>query len=620
MNNVNLTEKQLEASKHFKGTALTLAVPGSGKTTLLLHRINYLIEVCGVDPKSILTLTFSKASADDMSQRFATIATSNKSLFMTIHKFSYKIVMSYFKSIGRPIVLLDDTNIEKRKMIQSIYKKYNPEYLTDEVYDDILSDIGLINNLMIDENDENFNKSKLKTDYSFKISRDFKAAKKAKNYIDFDDMILIAIKVLEKNPKALEFYQNLYQYVQVDEAQDTSKLQFELINLISLPTNNLFLVADDDQSIYGFRGAYPEYLLNFKNFYPEGSIYYIEHNFRSTESITSKCSKLIKNNMSRFDKEMIPTRDKGGDVKVICFDDQYNRNKHILEYIANKPSSETVGILFRNKISAITVIDMLEINNIDFYIKDVPKALNNHWIYKDIMAFFNLALVEEDLDSFCQISYKMNAYISREMVSYVKENIRMKSVFNTLISIPFLEDYQVRTQEITYNTFLDIKKHTPSYGVQLIEIELGYLEYLKKLSTRTGLGMQPLRNHIEIVKTIAEQFYTPYELISRLEYLRDYFKSIRKNSVSKENITLSTIHSSKGLEFDTVFLIDINSNVFPPKKSVDASDDGDFTLLEEERRLMYVGMSRARTKLEILHCNLINGVSNKKSLFIDEIL
>lgn len=601
---MQLTQSQREASEHFKGPALTLAIPGSGKTTLLLHRLIYLVEEEKVAPENILTLTFSKSSADDMQARFRdTFKTVPYHFtFMTIHKFAYGILKQYMKHTGNSLTLLTQY-AERYAILSGIYQKYYHSPLSEEDYETLSNEFGLIYNLQLKEKATEGHSFSF--DSIFSMIKDFHTYKKEHHLIDFDDMLVYAIQILKKNPKVLAFYRKQYPFIQVDEAQDTSKLQYTLIEMLA---THLFLVADDDQSIYGFRGAYPEYLLDFPQKYPEAKLYYLKDNFRSNANIVYCSKAIIENNSVRFDKPMEAFHDPTSKPRLITFDDLVDRNDYLLDQI--RSSEGTQAILYRNRASSLSLIDLLDRENIDFYIKEAPVAELNHFMINDITHFMLLAMMPQDVESFKRIAFKMNGYISREMVNYISERIISRNIFDILADAPFMADYQSRTQEKLKAQFDDLSRLRPYDAIHFIESELGYLDYLNKNKDRLGYTMNFARTRLDAYKAIARYTKSTFDFINRIETLKANLSLMDASDKSKR-VTLSTIHSSKGLEFDRVYMVDVNDQVFP-------SPDPD--LLEEERRLFYVGLTRAKSDFELLHIAFVGGGQNKTSKFVKEFL
>lgn len=613
---LKLSEEQAQAAAHSVGPALTLAVPGSGKTTLLLCRTVYLIEALGVSPSQILTVTFSKAAAQDMSARYQSVLCGHypyPAAFSTIHRFAYGIVKAYGKHFNIQYQLIEDSGgpVSKRQLLGGIYKRFTSEFLTDDKFEELTSAIGYTKNMMLDPSDAQAHGI---TFPKFReIFRAYEEEKSAKNCIDFDDMLTMAYQILKKHEKTRAFYQKKYQFVQVDETQDTSLVQHEIIRLVAGPSQNIFMVADDDQSIYGFRGAYPEYLLNFGKTYPAGSIYYLSRNYRSSAEIVSTCDHVIRLNENRYAKKIRSGAASGKPVIHRLFDTIDDRNS----FISSQEENGTTAILYRNNISALAIVDALDRADRSFTVRDPGQSLLRHWIVKDVYAFMNLALVPQDFEAFERICFKMNGFISRESLKYVRLNQRQRPVFDTLLSIPTLKPIQRTTWSGLADRFDNLAHLEPSAAIGYIESELGYLEYLENNAKRLGYHLETLRSLLNVLKAVARHTSSIVDFMERLKVLTRVMQEASRTSSS---VKLSTIHASKGLEYDNVFIIDVDDGIFPSKRSVDASGKGELHGLEEERRLFYVAMSRAKTRLEILSTKFSGGRYLKPSQFIEEAL
>ena len=296
---------------------------------------------------------------------------------------------------------------------------------------------------------------------------------------------------------------------------------------------------------------------------------------------------------------------------MLQFSDIIERNRYILQSIEENNNNK--AILYRNKISSLCLIDALHRSAVPFQIKDFPTSELKHWLLADLIAFFNLAMVPQDVTSFNKIAYKLNAYISKEMKEYVNHNQRGRSVMDVLVDIPFLEDYQTRTQETLKDRFTALQNLRPYDAIHFIEVDLGYLAHLKENSKRLGTTMHHVRTRLDAYKAIARPLKTLFEFIERIHTLQLTIES--STNAASESVTLSTLHGSKGLEFDEVYMIDVNPQVFPGFETLEKN-----ALLEEERRLFYVGLTRAKKKFELLHVSFLNGSNNGHSKFIDELL
>lgn len=613
--NLLLSEEQATAAMHGPGPALTLAVPGSGKTTLLLCRTVYLIEKMNVPAEKILTVTFSKAAALDMNARYQDIFFRHypyRINFSTIHRFAYGIVKAYGKHFNKEYQLIEDSGgkISKRLLLSGIYKKYTSEFLTDDKFEELSSGIGYTKNMMLSP--DNASKHGITMPRFAEMFKAYEAEKDTKNLIDFDDMLTMAYQILKQHHKTRAYYQKKFPYVQVDETQDTSLIQHEIIKLIAGDQKNIFMVADDDQSIYGFRGAYPEYLLNFNKIYPSGKIYYLSKNYRCSHEIVSTCAHIIRHNEHRYEKKMQSGKPTGNPVKHKVFDTIEDRNNYIVDYEKNG----TTAVLYRNNISALSIVDALDRKGKSFTIRDPGHSLLRHWLVKDIYAFMNLALVPQDVEAFERICFKMNGYISREGLKYVKANLRNRKVFEVLLSIPTIKPIQRNTWGGLADRFDSLPHLAPHLAINFIETELGYLEYLEENSKRLGYHFENLRNLLTVLKTVARHTSSIVDFMDRIKSLTTVMKEASRTT---SDLRLSTIHASKGLEYDNVFIIDVDDGVFPSKKSTEQSTKGDIHGIEEERRLFYVAMSRAKTNLEILAPKFRSGKYVKPSVFIEEV-
>lgn len=617
---MNLSKEQNKAVNHVKGPALVLAVPGAGKTTVLIYRTGNLILNHNISPENILSITFSRASASDMKSRFNKIYGDISHIpvhFSTIHSFSFSLVREYAYKNRIRYTLVEDSKKELNKynILKRIYYSINREYITEEKLENLLNYIGYIKNMLIDPME--FTKQfKIEIDNFIDILHTYEKYKRSNNLIDFDDMLTIALEILHKDKYLLNKYRNRYNYIQVDEGQDTSKAQMEIIKILSHPKNNLFIVADDDQSIYGFRGAYPKGLFNFNNIYKNAKVYYMEENYRSTKNIVSISNKFIKQNTLRYNKNIF-TENKFlqpvNIVKVKKLEDQYKFLVDGLKQVENYGNS---AILYRNNISSIGVIEYLERNNIPFYIKDVKVNFFNHWLVEDILSFFKLADDPKDLIAFEKIYYKMKGFISKKQLYYIKNLNYSSSVFDRLLDLPGLNSfYRKNILELKLD-FKKLSKMSPYNGILYIEKKLEYEDYLRESCMKFGHTLDSLKTILYYLKMIASKTENLDEFISRLKYL-DYLAIHSKNN--KNGITLSTIHSAKGLEFENVYIIDLIEGDFPNTTSIDEFNKGNIEALEEERRLFYVGMTRAKAYLTLITIQNRNEKRVQPSRFLIEL-
>lgn len=617
---MNLSEEQKKAISHIKGPALVLAVPGAGKTTVLIHRTANLILNEGISPEKILSITFSRASARDMKERFSNLygdITNIPVHFSTIHSFAYKLIRDYAYRKRQRYILIEDMKkkLNKVQLLKNIYFSINNDYITEEKLESIINSIGYIKNMLITP-DEYVSQFKVDTNNFLEIFNAYESYKKNNSLIDFDDMLTLALDILQEDKYLLEKYRSRYEYIQVDEGQDTSKVQLEIIRTLAHPKNNLFIVADDDQSIYGFRGAYPEGLFQFNKVYKDGKIYYMEENYRSTKNIVNICNRFIKKNTLRFNKDIFTKNPYIEPIKLVKVKNLEEQYTYLMDQLEGIVDYRNTAILYRNNLSVIGIMEALERKGIPFYIKDFKIKFFDHWLVQDIIDFFLLAQDNSNILAFERIYYKMNGFISKVQLNSIKALHYEDSVFDRLLSLPGLNDFYKKNFLSLKLNFKKLSKLKPYEGIDLIEKNLGYGDYLKESHMRFGYSMDSLEIILNYLKIIASNTMDLNGFLARLKYL-EYLCSHSKDN--REGLTLSTVHSAKGLEFDRVYMIDLIDGEFPNGSSIDSFNKGDIAPLEEERRLFYVGMTRAKSYLTLITYINKNNKEVKPSRFLLEL-
>ena len=617
---MNLSEEQKKAISHIKGPALVLAVPGAGKTTVLIHRAANLILNEGISPEKILSITFSRASARDMKERFNNLygdITNIPVHFSTIHSFAYKLIRDYAYRKRQRYILIEDMKkkLNKVQLLKNIYFSINNDYITEEKLESIINSIGYIKNMLITP-DEYVSQFKVDTNNFLEIFNAYESYKKNNSLIDFDDMLTLALDILQEDKYLLEKYRSRYEYIQVDEGQDTSKVQLEIIRTLAHPKNNLFIVADDDQSIYGFRGAYPEGLFQFNKIYKDGKIYYMEENYRSTKNIVNICNRFIKKNTLRFNKDIFTKNPYIEPIKLVKVKNLEEQYTYLMDQLEGIVDYRNTAILYRNNLSAVGIMETLERKGIPFYIKDFKIKFFDHWLVQDIIDFFLLAQDNSNILAFERIYYKMNGFISKVQLNSIKALHYEDSVFDRLLSLPGLNDFYKKNFLSLKLNFKKLSKLKPYEGIDLIEKNLGYEDYLKESHMRFGYSMDSLEIILNYLKIIASNTMDLNGFLARLKYL-EYLCSHSKDN--REGLTLSTVHSAKGLEFDRVYMIDLIDGEFPNGSSIDSFNKGDIAPLEEERRLFYVGMTRAKSYLTLITYINKNNKEVKPSRFLLEL-
>ncbi len=607
---MNLTSSQLKAVEHFEGPALVLAVPGAGKTTMILHRTKKLIEK-GVDPKSILTITFSKAQAVDIKMRFIEMDGDRNVHFSTIHAFCYSIVRDYAKKYGKSLSLIDSNLKKKYEILREIYKTVNNSYPTEERVETAISEVGYCKNMMLSP--KSFAKSKrCETDNFVKFFETYEKYKKDKGLIDFDDMINLSYEVLKNDSAILKKYRDRFKFIQLDEGQDTSRSQFQVLKLLAKPNNNLFVVADDDQSIYAFRGANTEELFKLQKEYDPISTFYMEENFRSTKNIVNIANIFISQNEKRFEKTVVTDNPFDKPVNIIKLKEPKDQYAFIEKELEKDKGD--IAVLYRNNLSSIGLVEYFERKNYSFNIKDKKTKFFSHFITRDILDILNFSRDLSDIDLYEKFYFKLKGYISKRHIEYLKRN-RGKNIFNILKNYPDLPSYYHKNINGLLVGFKKIARLSVYDAINYIDKEMGYGDYLRENAKRFMETESTLNEYLYYLKLIAKSTDSLDLFIGRLKELEyDLLKA--KDAGAK--LTFSTIHSAKGLEFSRVFVVDLYEGTLPSTSSIeDLREDPE--LYEEERRLFYVAMTRAKKELYLMYSHYTNGMKNEISSFVTDL-
>lgn len=622
---IKLTEQQLDVIYHIDGPSLTLAVPGAGKTTALVIRTGNLVFNHGVPSDRILTMTFSKAAARDMENRFNILFedylkdSPMKTHFSTIHSFAYSIVNRHFKY--KEMIESSNATISKVNLIREIYRDITKGYLQEDECEEVVTAISYIKNKMYDIN--TLSSQHLKEICSIACFKSlytkYEEHKVNNGLIDFDDMLTVCYEILKNNRKLLDLYRSKYDYIQLDEAQDTSNIQFAIVNLLAKPKNNIFYLADDDQSLYSYRGSEVSTLLNFKRDYPNGKMYFMEQNFRSTKGIIDISNDFIKANKKRYNKNMFTDKPVDRPITIVSKRNEKEELKYIIEKIKDTTRYSDNAILYRNNILNVAIVNELYKNDIPFYIREQNNRFFSHWIIQDILAYINLALNENDFKSFERIYYKGNLYINK---SIILNSQRLNNGIGCLGAILKVEGLSSNQRNAVIEMKAKLRKLRTSSENEIITVilnDLGYKDFLKKRAKEQGSGLENLYNIITVFKLITEDCKNLINVIEKMEELQNLLKNSYHNR-NKNAVTLTTIHGSKGLEWNNVYVISMVENIFPTKQSIIKLDNGDISLLEEERRLCYVAMTRGKQYVDLITLETKNGEYVDSSLFIKELI
>lgn len=616
---VALNDMQKQAVLHTDGPLLLLATPGSGKTTTIIMRIGYLIEELHIAPNKIKAVTFSKAAAGDMSARYEKFFPTLEAVdFSTIHSLAFDVVRDYFYNRNEQYQLIEGNNIgpfNKNMILRNIYQEINNRNITQDQLDELLSYISFIKNKLIPR--EKWHTVKCEVTKALEIFEQYEIFKREGTeqlLLDYDDMLTIAHTAFETVPQLLANYQARYEYVLTDESQDTSLVQHAIIEKLVQGHQNICVVADDDQSIYTWRAAEPQYLLNFKDVYPHATVLTMEQNYRSSENIVATANQFIKQNKNRYDKNMFTENDLGRSIIFRTLPDYRGQATYLVDKIMQSENYVDTAILYRNNLSAIVLVDAFDKANIPFYMKDTNNRFFEHWIVEDVLNFMRLAYDDTRVTTLEKIFSKFNGYISKVQLETLKREPSKRSVFDRLSENPHLKDYQVKNLNNIKGYFKDITLCAPPEIIKIIREKLGYDNSLERISSKFGFNITYIHEILHILGEISIGTNTMEEFAKRLNYLKKRLKEASKN---KENnaVTLSTLHSSKGLEFKEVYLIDLVEGNLPAATDIEEFEEGNMAPMEEAVRLFYVGMTRAESRLELVSYRRKIGVSADVSRF-----
>ncbi|MFW6015913.1 MAG: ATP-dependent helicase [bacterium] len=610
---MELNETQKKAVKHKVGPMMVLAGPGSGKTMVITYRTKYLIEKYNVNPRNILVITFTKAAADEMKERFLELINSDKTsvTFGTFHSVFFRILrLRENYKVGSVI-----TEDRKYKVLLQIIKSLKIEYEDEnEIIRDILSEISNMTNELIEL--DNYH-SNVCSDCDFRrIINSYKNFKQKHRLIDFDDMLKKCYRLLLEDNNILSFWQNKYKYILIDEFQDINRIQYECVKMLVRPENNLFVVGDDDQAIYQFRGARPDFLLGFPKDYKNVDKVVLNKNYRSTKRILKSGLNVISHNNNRYKKALNTLNEEGEKPLVLSCENAEEEANQITQSIRNiiinkKIALSEIAVIYRTNIQARLYIERLMDLNIPFVVKDQMANIFDHWIAKDIIAYFSLSGNIKDSDALTRIINKPKRYVNKEVVLAAKKN--SPNIWEGLYKSYDDKNWMVeRFEELKYH-IQTIRRLTPYEGIKYIRKAIGYDDYLVDYANFRKVKDEGLIEIADDLQESAKSYKTLNEWLTHIESYSKELKEQYKKNKSKEAVTLTTVHSAKGLEFNTVYLIGCNEGLLPHDKSND--NEG----LEEERRLFYVGITRAKKKLILSYFKERNEKNMVVSRFISEL-
>ena len=610
----SFTKSQSEAIRHVDGPLLVLAGPGSGKTTVVTKRVQYLVQDCSISPSSILVITFTKAAATEMKERFTRLMEQQAQppggygnvSFGTFHAVFFNILkLSYGFTVAN--IITEETRRQ--------YLKESVDRMKLEIDDEnefltgIAGEISLIKNERVEL--EHYFSKNCSEEMFRKIYEGYEERKKRARLIDFDDMLVYTWELLSQRKDILSAWQKKYQYILVDEFQDINRLQYDILRLLAEPENNLFIVGDDDQSIYRFRGARPEIMLNFRKDYPQSGQVLLNDNFRSTTQIVEAAGRVIARNKTRFPKNIIARGGDGALVQSLEFPDQQQECAYILREIQNWQarggSLRQVAVIYRTNTQPRVVIQKLMEYNLPFRVRDQVPNLFQHWIARDLFCYMRLAMGSGLRKDLLPVLNRPKRYLSRECLN--DERISWEYMLNFYKDKRYVCD---RIERLQYDLKM-MSRMGPFAAINYIRHVIGYEEYLKEYAGFRRMNVEDLLEVLSDLQESAREYHTYEEWFIYIEKYTEEMEQLKKRQQEvKDGVHLTTMHSSKGLEYEKVFILDAAEGITPYKKAVLEPD------LEEERRMFYVAMTRAKKELTICWTKKVGSHEKKPSRFLEE--
>ena len=640
---IQLNQQQESAVQSVEGPVLLLAVPGSGKTTVLVTRLGYMIFCKGIAPERILTVTYTVAATKDMAARFARCfgaEMAERLEFRTINGICARVIQYCSWKSGRTAfsLLTDEKRIAA--MLSGIYQRIEHSYPTESDLQNVRTLITFIKNRMLGEEEIRA----LEKDAEIQLLRIYKAYNaelREHQLMDYDDQMVYAYTMLQRFPWLREHFQQQYPYICVDEAQDTSKIQHAIIALLASRTENLFMVGDEDQSIYGFRAAYPDALLEFEQHHPGARVLLMEENFRSDASIVRAADRFIQKNTLRHEKHMQPARPKQREIREIPLANRKAQYSYLLKvaedctaaYAADPKrraagevkeradggpatdalhadggrSSSPIAVLYRDHECALPLIDLLERNGVPYKMRNADIGFFTNRVVLDICNIIRLAENPLNTELFMQLYYKLGTYLRKQDAQSIADISQLEglSVWDVALKHGGLNAYTKGKVRAIQTHMRNMLKESAGRAVYRIVEYMGYREYMERSEIKD--------TKLDILRILADQEDSPRHLVDRLEKLRQVLKE--KSSERDCPFILSTIHASKGLEYDSVYLLDVIDGVLPAQipKDLKKAEKAELEAYEEERRLFYVGITRAKDQLYVFT------MKTQHSSFCDEL-
>lgn len=614
-----LNENQLKAVNHLDGPCMVLAGPGSGKTRVITYRIANMVVNKNIKPTSILAISFTKASSIEMKNRALSLSNDfrmNKVTYGTFHSVFFRI-LRYFENYNIESILDEKT---KRIGLKNILKGLNIENADDdETIGQVINEISYVKNELMDKRD--FKSEVLTNDEFIKVYNFYEEYKQQMNKIDFDDMLIKTYELLKNNKAALDRVRSVYRYILVDEFQDINNVQFEALKLIANPSNNIFVVGDEDQSIYGFRGSRPDFLLEFEEYFSNTKKVLLDINYRSKGEIINIANRLIEKNTNRYEKVIKCGQGNRAKVNYISPEDSEEEAVYIAKDIKNKVQEDYTeytdfAVIYRTNIQSRALVDVFMDMRIPFVVKDSIVTIYDHWAAQDILAYLRIGVNPNSNKDWIRIINKPFRYISKDNLNLIKDE---PDFINSLINKCDLHPKQVKTINDLDIDISYVKGLNPKNAISYIRTTLDYDRYILDYCTNRKIKTNGLIEILNELESSATNFKTIQEYLEHIERVKSEIVD-NKNNKETDGVIFTTMHSAKGLEFKNVYIIGANEGTIPHEKSYEIDDEEKKNdQIEEERRLMYVAITRAEENICISSPINKYGKRVSKSRFVEDI-
>ncbi len=587
---------------------LVLAGPGSGKTTVITNRVRYLTEKAGVDPGHILVITFTRAAAREMKERYEqmTQAGCSRVSFGTFHSVFFLILKLAYRYQAANIVREEQRIQFVRELLEHCDLEVEDE---GEFIASVLSEISMVKGELMDL--DHYYAKNCSEDVFKQLFLGYEEQLRKRRLLDFDDMLVMCYQLFKERPDILSAWQNKYKYILIDEFQDINRIQYEIVRMLAEPENNLFIVGDDDQSIYRFRGAKPEIMLGFERDYPDAPRLLLDQNYRSSRQIVEAAGNVIRHNRTRFPKDIRAARGNGRPLDIREWPEPIDESLAIAgelrDYASMGIAYEDMAVLYRTNLGPRLLIEKLMEYNIPFNMRDTVPNLYDHWIVKNVLSYIKAATGDLSRSNILTIINRPKRYMSRDALE--GQMVNWEAVKSFYQDKNWMLD---RIEQLEYDLIM-LKTMAPAAAVNYIRKAVDYDSYLREYAGERRMKPEELLEVLDQLQESAAGFKTYDAWFAHMDHYRDQLlKQAQGGNGREKGVSLMTMHSSKGLEFRVVYILDANEGITPHHKAVLDPD------VEEERRMFYVAMTRAKERLHIYYVRERYHKKQEKSRFAEE--